>query len=122
MPRTVVAPTQLLGPYPGLPLSAGAAAGAWAAADTVNKNRAELSGSGREVLAVWNTAGASATVTVTSATDVYGRSGDITAYAIPAGEVHFLGQFDGPGWRQSDGYLWFEGSATTVKFAWLRRK
>lgn len=84
------------------------------AANTTDKEQFTLTG--RELLLVQNTGASSATYTVTSVADPYGRTGDITANAIAAGAIEVLGPFGLPGWQQTNGYLYLEASSTDVKF------
>lgn len=93
-------------------------AGALQAADTVNFNSAPLTG--REILLVQNTAGGAGTVTITSKPDPYGRLGDITADSIAAALFGVYGPFDLNAWKQADGNLYFQASAVTMLFAWIR--
>jgi hypothetical protein len=117
MPRTEITIESPVGPYPALPVSAGAAAFTMTAADTVNKNSAAFGGAARLLLVVQNTN--AQTVTITSKADALGRTGDIAAYSVPAGALaSFI--FERNGWRQDDGALWFEGSHADVKFAVLQ--
>lgn len=57
------------------------------------------------------------TVTISSVADDKGRSGDITAYALQAGEIAVFGPFQKAGWARSDGYVHLEASNAAVKFA-----
>jgi hypothetical protein len=118
MARTSITPTVPPGKYPVVPLTAGAAALPLVAADTVNFN--STPSTGREVLIVQNNAGAPATVTINSSVDPQNRTGDITAYSIPANSFAAFGPFPVQGWRQPDGTLWFQGSAATVLFGVLQ--
>lgn len=115
MARTLVPVTVPNKQYPALPLTAGSAALPFQAADTVNLNNCVSTG--RELLIVQSTDAGAQTVTINSAPDERGRTGDITAYSIPAGAFAVFGPFPTPGWKQSDGTLWFQASAVTLKFA-----
>lgn len=87
----------------------------WTAADVGNSNSCTLTG--RELLLVNNTGGSPYTVTITSAADELGRTGDITTYSLAAGEFAVFGPFPMRGWRQTGGKLYFAGSNAAVKFA-----
>lgn len=88
------------------------------AADTSNNNA--FVASGNDLVVAQNTDDAAQTVTVTSVADPYGRSGDISAYSIAAGEVHILGPFKNTGWMQSDGKVYLTASDAAVKFGVIR--
>src|SRR5215216_7106758 len=117
MPRTSITPVNPTGPYPTLPLGAGAADLVLAVADTVNLNQAAFGSNARLLLLVWNSHATTAyTVTVTSAPDALNRSGDITGYSLDAGDmVAFV--FERNGWKQSDGNLYFQANNAAIKFA-----
>lgn len=121
MPRvTVAAFTPPSGDDLPLPLAPGAAKVPFVAADIVNNHRLPLTG--REVLLIRNGDAAPQVVTITSAPDEEGRSGDITGYNIPAGETHCFGPFPLEGWAQGgDGNaLWFQCATVTMQVAALR--
>lgn len=117
MARTAIALTSPPGRYPALPLTADSAKIPLVAADNVNGN--SFTSTGRELLVINNPTAGALTVTVHSVADQYLRSGDITAYSIPAGETHVLGPFPGSGWKQSDGTIWVDYSATGLMVAVL---
>ena len=85
-----------------------------AAADTVNQN--QFTCQGNDLVIAHNTGGSAYTVTVTSADDPYGRSGDVDAYSVGAGEYAIFGPFKSPGWQQSDGKVYLEASNAAVYF------
>lgn len=87
----------------------------WTAADVANGN--SFVSTGHEVVLVNNTGGSSYTVTVTSQPDAYGRSGDLTTYAVAAGLFSVLPHFTTGGWKQSDGTIHLSASNAAVKFA-----
>lgn len=111
----VQAPGALLGGSP----SAGALTLTWTAADTSNNNMADLTG--KEVLLAWNThASTGYTVTVTSVVDRNGRTGDITSYALAAGEIACIGPIQTEGFQQTGtdkGKIYFQANNAAVKFA-----
>lgn len=95
--------------------TAGAADLTMTAADASNKQQVVHSG---KVLVVAHNTGASAyTITITSTVDYAGRTGDVSAYSLGAGEYAVFGPFDLDGWVQTDGKLYFEASNASVKFA-----
>lgn len=78
---------------------------------------------GREILIVTNTEVADAkTVTITSVDDEKGRSEDITAYSLAAGDfaVFGVGLTNSKGWKSTAGKVRITVSAATVKVAVLR--
>lgn len=123
MARTTIPAASIitpLGPYPTLPVSAGALALVWQASDTTNLNQFAL-GTGKYTILVRNTAGAAGTVTFTSSADQQKRTGDITAYSIPAGAQMAFNLDQQLGWIQSDGMFYLQGSAATIEFCILRQ-
>lgn len=122
MARTTIAVVNPPGAYPALPLVALSAALAFTACDVANGNASPSTG--REILVVENTGAAPGTITVASAPDALGRTGDITTYSLPIGSVTpqfaVLGPFLTAGWRQADGNIYFNGSAATVFVAVIR--
>jgi hypothetical protein len=118
MARTALAIQQPPGAYPILPLGALAAALTFAASDNANGN--SFVSTGREVLVAQNTAGTAGTVTIASVADALQRTGDITAYSIPAAGFAVLGPFYQSGWKQADGTVWVNTSASTVQLAVVR--
>jgi len=84
------------------------------AADVTNKEQVKWTG--REIIVAHNTGASARTVTITSTADSLGRTGDITADSIAAGAIAFYGPFNGEGWKQADGYIYFEANNAEVKF------
>lgn len=109
MPRTTLTKTTSPGPYPTTVQTV-----TMTAADTTNKNQFALTG--REIVIIQNTDTVARTVTITSTTDPQGRTGDISAVSLAAGAIAVVGPFGLPGWIQTDGMLYLEASAATVKF------
>lgn len=109
MARTVLTKTVAKGNYQ----SAGTAV-TMAAADVGNKNSFPL-GSNDLVIAQ-NSGAAPHTVTISSVADPFGRTGDIAAESMAAGEIRVFGPFTGQGWRQSDGSLYLEANHAEIKF------
>jgi len=76
---------------------------------------------GREILLVRNIhATLAQTVTFTSVADPQGRTQDVTAYSIGAGEFAAFNFSQMVGWVQSTGQIFAVGSTTDIKFAVLR--
>jgi hypothetical protein len=86
--------------------------------DSGNGNRFILTG--QQVLLVRNAhATLARTVTVLSAPDPYGRSGDITAFNLAALAIVVCPQFQLAGWQQADGYVYVDGSTIDIQFCVL---
>lgn len=84
------------------------------AANTSDKQQTAHTG---KVLILAHNSGASPhTVTITSTPDHLGRTGDLTAYSIGAGEYAVFGPFKLEGWVQTDGKLYFEANHAEVLF------
>ncbi len=115
MPRTTISPTALPGPYPTavvvLPFSA---------ADVANLNQVQWTG--KEIILAQNTdAVAAHNVTLSSTVDSHDRSGDIGPTSVAASTTVILaGPLPEDGWRNSDGYIYFQADNVAVKFAVLR--
>ena len=91
----------------------------WTAAEITWFNSAVCTGN--EILLVWNTHAVDVgTVTITGATDAFGRTATIASYSLAAGEMAFFGPLRSDAFRQTDGKIWFAGSAATIKFAVIR--
>lgn len=93
--------------------SAGAADLTMTAADIVNYEEVTLTGN--ELVIAHNTDAGAQTVTISSVVDDMGRTGDISTYSLAADDYAVFGPFGTEGWRQSDGKLYFQASAVTVK-------
>lgn len=103
------------GPYPALPVTADSLDVAFTAAIVADKE--QFIPSGDDLVLVWNThASAAGTFTLTSVADDKGRTGDVTTYSLAAGEIAAF-RFRKGGWEQSDGRVYMEASATTMKYA-----
>ncbi|KKL29024.1 hypothetical protein LCGC14_2369290 [marine sediment metagenome] len=74
---------------------------------------------GKELILIKNGA-TPRTITITSVNDEFGRTGNIAAYAIGANEFAMFGPFKQPGWRQTDGFLYFEANNAEVLIAVIR--
>lgn len=75
---------------------------------------------GKMLLIAHNTGGSPYTITVSSVVDALGRTGDISAYSLGAGEYAVFGPFELEGWLQTTGYLNFEAENAAVKFGVVR--
>jgi hypothetical protein len=88
--------------------------------DTVNGNAFGVTG--REILIISNPDVAAHTVTVSSVADHLGRTQDIAAYNVPAGEIHAINLSTLEGWQNGGigGNLNFTGNSALVKVGVLR--
>jgi hypothetical protein len=85
------------------------------AASVANKEQVALTGN--ELVIAHNTGAVDAhTITISSVIDDMGRTGDVAAYSLAAGEYAVFGPFGTEGWRQSDAKLYFEANHAEVKF------
>lgn len=118
MPRTTINATPVKGPFVALQPTADSLDAVYTAADTVNFN--QVVAAGTQVLVAVNIGASPYTVTITSAPGSNLRTGDITAYSIGAGEMMAFVISGQPGWVQADGFVYFQGSNASVKFAILQ--
>lgn len=117
MARVTLAKQIPLGPYPTLPVGAGAMTLTETAADTTNKEQFVPSG---DDLVIAHNSGASAyTITFTSVADDLKRTGDISTYSVAAGAIAAF-RFKKPGWMQTDGKVYIEANDVAVKWAVLQ--
>ncbi len=117
MARQNLTPKVPAGSYPALPLGANAADLAFTAAGAGFAEGSGFTMTGNDLVIVKNGNVAQQTVTFTSVADDKNRTGDITTYALGAGEYGVFGPFKRPGWQQSDGKLYMAASAADVEFA-----
>lgn len=118
MPRVDhTAQSPAAGGYPDLPLDANVADLTFFAADPTNKESVTYAES--VLIIAWNSGASTRTVTITSK-KYHGRTGDISAYSLEAGDHAVFGPFPASGWRQDDGKLYFEANNAEVKFALLK--
>jgi hypothetical protein len=118
MARTTINKTARLGSYPALPLvalSADLSMQAASGSSGSNGNQIPFGSASKLIVIVQNSAGAPGTVTFTSLADPFNRTGDISAYSLAAGGIAEF-EFNRAGWVQSDGNLYCEASAVTMKF------
>ena len=118
MPRTDITVQTPKGPYPALPVAANALDITETVADVGNLN--QFTFTGKELIIVRNVNAGAQTVTLTSAADDKGRTGDITAFSLGAGEMAAFLATQLTGWAQSDGKFYLAGSHADIKFAILR--
>lgn len=112
MPRTTLTKTQTLGAFGTY--SANAADVTMTAADVANLN--QFAATSTNLVLAHNGGVGAATITITSAPDEKGRTGDIAAYSLGAGEYAVFGPFDSQrGWRQADGYVYLQASSADIK-------
>lgn len=84
------------------------------AANVTDKN--QFLPSGDDLLIIQNSGAAPYTVTITSVADPRtGRTGDVTALSIPAGQMRVF-RMGAIGWRQGDGYVYLEATNASVLF------
>ena|ERR1700682_4322353 len=122
MPRTALAATaikKVKGPNPGV-VNAGDLTTLPAVADVANGNNF-VPAPGDVLHAVNTHATIAYTVTLASAPDERGRTGDITAYNLVAGDTITFNYGDLIGWLQNDNTIWINGSNAAIKF-WVERK
>ena len=113
MARVTHTPKALTVGYPTLQPPANSLDVAFLAADTVNDE--QVVHTGKEMILAQNTDAGAQTVTITSVA-INGRTGDVTAYSIGAGEFAYFGPYPTKGFRQTNGFLYFEASSALVKF------
>lgn len=104
------------GPYPGT-VAANALDFVFTTADSVNFD--EFIFTGRELLIIRNSTAGALTVTLTSTSDPQGRTSDITAYSLAAGEFGVFWAGNLVGW-DSGGKFFFQSSASTMDYAVIR--
>ena len=80
-----------------------------------NANGNKTAHNGQLMLIFYNSDVSSGTFTITTVADSLGRTGDITTYSLGAGEYAIVGPIPTQGYAQTDGYLYYTGSAATMK-------
>jgi len=116
--RTDITVQETLGRYPALPLVAGSAELEFEAGDAANGNAFTMTG--REIVIARNDDELAQTITVASVVDKFNRTGDITAYSIPAGEYAILGPIPMVGFVQTTGKCHINVSDAGVFLAVVR--
>ncbi len=118
MARADLTPVDIVGPYPGLPVTALSLDYAFVAADVGNGN--QFAGSGEDILLVRNNGGASPFYfTATSKADALNRTGDVTQYDVGI-NLFSAFKFKNLGWRQADGKIYLDAENVAIEFAVLR--
>jgi len=84
------------------------------AADTGNGN--QFTASDNDLVIARNSGATEHTVTITSVNDPYGRTKNITAYALQAGEIAIFGPLKLTGWVQSTGKILVSANHAEIKF------
>lgn len=118
MPRTDITVQVPKGPYPVLPVAANALDVTEQVADVANMN--QFTFTGKELIIVRNINAAAQTFTLTSVADEFGRTGDVTAFSLGAGEMAVFLATSLKGWQQSDGKFYLQGAHADIKFTILR--
>ena len=114
MPRTIIAADIAPGGYTGAGVTC-----TQTAADVANQNRTLHTG--KELILAQNThATLAKTVTITSIEDSLGRVEHITAESLAVGVMKMYGPFPLEGWRQTDGYIYYEGNDVLMLFTVIR--
>lgn len=117
MARTLLTPVTVKGPYPGT-VAANDLDIPFASSDTANGNY--FVASGRDLL-LWRNADAGVvTITIGSAADPYGRTGDIATFSVGIGELggFWFGKLDG--WVQSNGQIYINTSDDDLTLVVIR--
>ena len=117
MARTVLTTVTPVGPYVSLPISANSADFTFTAADNAAGN--EFTATGKQILLVQNTDAGAQTFTISSVADALKRTGDVGPYSMAAGEFAAFLLTDQVGYHQSDGNIYLDASAATIKFCVL---
>lgn len=113
MARTDLTKTDAPGSY-----AAAGAAVTMAGADVSNKN--QFTAEGSDLIVAHNTGAGAHNITITSAPDPFGRSGDISSESIAAGEIRIYGPLKVTGWIQSDGKVYLEADHAEVEFGVIK--
>lgn len=72
---------------------------------------------GRDILLIRNTGAGARTVTITSQTDTFGRTGHVTAFSLPAGTFAIFGPIPTLGWADSSGNLNLASEHAEIQYA-----
>lgn len=120
MARVLVAAQTLPGSYPDLPVAANSRDLAMQAGDASLHNYTPIV-DGKTVVIAQNTDSGAHTVGFVSQADDLGRTGDISAYSIGAGELAIFGPFKLKGWSDG-GNLDIDVNDATVKLAVITQR
>jgi hypothetical protein len=109
-------PVTIKGPFDAI--AANGADFTFTAGDT---NTDTFACTGRQILLARNTGAGARTLTITSVDDAHGRSEDITAYSLGAGEfaAFGLGLTNQAGWKQTNGTIIVDVEHAEVQWAVL---
>jgi hypothetical protein len=114
-PRSTLTKLTAPGNYPTLPITANSLDLPMAA--TVVADKTQFVASGKDLVIAQNTGATAHTVTISSvANPKDGRTGDVAAYSIDAGEIAVFGPFSREGWLQADGNIYLEANHVEIKF------
>lgn len=121
MARVLVVAQTLPGAYPTLPITPGSRVLAFQATDAGLDNYTPIV-ENKTIIFVKNAHAADAkTVTFTSVADSpFGRTGDVAAYSLAAGEIAVFGPFKASGWSHGSGPtggIWIDGSSADIQVA-----
>ena len=116
MARTNIVAQSLLGSYPALPVSPGAAdPGFTSTSDPTDRVTALVDS--KTIVIAKNSDVSNHTITFTSVPDTLLRPGDITAYQVDAGDISIFGPFKNAGWGQTGNLLFIDVSDAHVQLA-----
>src|SRR5574343_240704 len=118
MARTAITVQDIDAPFASV--SAGSLDFTFAACDNSNGNY--FACTGREIILFENTDAGAQTITIDSVADEKNRQADITTYSLAAGDFVCagVGLTNSKGWKQTNGQIYIDASASTVKVAVLR--
>lgn len=92
-----------------------------AAGDTANNNHMDVDGTPLFLVA-HNSGVSTRTITITSvADDITGRTGDVSAQNIAAGEIRIF-HLSNPGWANDDNEIVVSVSHADVELGWFKRQ
>jgi len=112
MARTIHTAAVGTGKYPTAPVAL-----TWVAADATEKERTVHTGT--EIIFMKNSGSTTRSCTITSVADSRNRTGDIT-FTLATGAEKAIGPLGIEGFRQTDGYLYFEAAHAEVLIAVYR--
>src|SRR4030042_468228 len=84
------------------------------AADVGNGN--QFTAGDNDLVIAYNSGATAHTITITSSNDPYGRTKNITAYSLDAGEYAVFGPLKQTGWVQSTGKILISANHAEIKF------
>lgn len=114
MARATITPLAALGAY--FDYVADSANSAFTATTGLSgDNGDQFVSSGNDLVIVTNTGSVDRTILFSSVSDPFGRTKDIGAYTLSAGEFARFGPFQVTGWRQTDGNIYLESDHIEVE-------